>query len=227
MIASILSAALIGLLAAQQATEPSLSSSSSINLVEIVTAAALVVATILSFCFWYVANKPNIIVRPKFQSGSTTIVITNEGRTPAKNLRIKSKSLSLRRDSKETLDICLPAMYPKEELEYYVAPGHQAVNYEPYEFDVIHRRWLWKWAREKRNFTIDFRQYEHVLADHHVTTPFERTMDEIARIGNTLIQMHVNKKDRFRLWKETAKYRARTLRRRVAALLRRTNRSDG
>ena len=188
MNASDLSAALIGLLAVQQAAEPPLNSSSSINLVEIVTAAALVVATVLSFWFWYVANKPNIIVRPKFQSGSTTVVITNEGRTPAKNLRITSKSLKLRRDSKETLDICLPAMYPKEEIEYYVAPGHQAVQYEPYEFDVLHRRWLWRWVREKRHFTIDFRQYEYVLADHHVTTPFEHTMDEIARIGNTLIQ---------------------------------------
>lgn len=199
----------------------------SIGLVELVTAIALVCTAVLSFLFWYVANKPNIIVKPVFKSGSTTVVITNEGRIPAKSLRIMSSALKPVRDSDTTLDVLFPAMYPKEQIEYFVAPGHEAVKYEPYEFIVSHRRWLSRWPRERRKFKIDFKQYQATLADLHMSTPFEHDLGEIARIGNTLIQLHVNKKDRFRRWRTLGKFRARKLARWTASSLRKLTRRDG
>ena len=118
-------------------------------------------------------------------------------------------------------------MYPKEQIEYFVAPGHEAVNYEPYEFIVSHRRWLWRWPAERRKFKIDFKQYEAILADLHVSTPFERDLEQIARIGNTLIQMHVNKKDRFRLWRTRVKFRVRRLAKGAMSGLKKLARLDG
>lgn len=118
-------------------------------------------------------------------------------------------------------------MYPLEEIEYYVAPGSQAIAQEPYEFFLSHRRWIWRWPNEKRQFIIDFKQYEHSLADHHVSTPFEHHLEDIARIGQSLIQMHVSKKDRFRFRKEMAKHRARKLRAWLSTKIRRPNGSDG
>ena len=185
MSASLPSAVLWGWVGASLAHGTPGWSFSSISPVEFVTATALVCATVFSFLFWYVANKPNVIVKPVFKSGSATVVITNEGRIPARSLRVMSTSLKPVRDSDEALDVRLPAMYPKEQIEYFVAPGHEAVNYEPYEFIVSHRRWLWRWPAERRKFKIDFKQYEAILADLHVSTPFERDLEEIARIGNT------------------------------------------
>ena len=227
MIPSVLGTALIGSLAAMFAHEAPITSSTSLSLVESVTAGALVMATIFSFSFWYVANKPNVIIKPTLKSGSTTVVITNMGKSQAENVRISSESLKLNRNSDETLDIRLPTMYPQEEIEYYVAPGSQTVAQEPYEFYVSHRRWLWRWPREKRRFTIDFKQYEHSLADLHVSTPFENHLEDIARIGQSLIQMHVNKKDRFRFRKEMAKHRVRRLRTWLVTKTMRTNKPDG
>ena len=220
-------AALLGWAAAGFTHEASASSSSSISPVEFVTAIALVSATVLSFWFWYVANKPNIIVKPAFKSSTTTVVITNEGRTPAKRLRVTSTSLKPFRDSDDTLDVRLPAMYPKEQIEYYVGPGREVVDYEPYEFVVTHRRWLSRWPKEKRRFTIDFKQYEAMLTDLHVATPFERDMSQIARIGSTLIQMHVNKKDRPRLWRVRITALPKRLARRATLTLKRLTSSDG
>ena len=144
MSASLPSAVLWGWVGASLAHGAPGWSFSSISPVEFVTATALVCATVFSFLFWYVANKPNVIVKPVFKSGSATVVITNEGRIPARSLRVMSTSLKPVRDSDEALDVRLPAMYPKEQIEYYVAPGHEAVKYEPYEFIVSHRRWLWR-----------------------------------------------------------------------------------
>lgn len=202
-------------------------SPSSISPVEFVTATALVCATVFSFWFWYVANKPNVIVKPVFKSGSVTVVITNEGKVPATCLKVTSKSLKPVRDSDDALDVRLPAMYPKEQIEYYVAPGHKAVKYEPYEFVVSHRRWLCRWPTETRKFKIDFRQYEAILGDLHVSTPIEQNLEQIARIGNTLIQMHVNRKDRFRLWRTLFKVRGRRLAKWASSSLRKLVRPDG
>ena len=80
-------------------------------------AAALVVATILSFCFWYVANKlehhrqTEVSIRVHdYRHYERSIEPPRRTSESSPNL-----VLSLRRDSKETLDICLPAMYPKED----------------------------------------------------------------------------------------------------------------
>ena len=227
MSASLPSAVLWGWVGASLAHRAPGWSFSSISPVEFVTATALVCATVFSFLFWYVANKPNVIVKPVFKSGSATVVITNEGRIPARSLRVMSTSLKPVRDSDEALDVRLPAMYPKEQIEYFVAPGHEAVKYEPYEFIVSHRRWLWRWPAERRKFKIDFKQYEAILADLHVSTPFERDLEQIASIGNTLIQMHVNKKDRFRLWRMRVKYRAQRLAKRAMSGLKKLAKLDG
>lgn len=194
---------------------------------KLVTAFALASATVLSFWFWYVANKPNIIVKPTFKSSTTTVVITNEGRTPAKRVRITSTSLKPFRDSDDTLDVRLPAMYPKEQIEYYVGPGREVVDFEPYEFVVTHRRWLSRWPTERRRFTIDFNQYEAMLTDLHVATPLERDMRQIARIGNTLIQMHVDKKDRPRLWRVRITALPKRLIKHATSSLKRLTSSDG
>ena len=76
-------AALIGSVAAQLAHEAPVTPSSSISPVEYVTAGALGLATFFSFWFWYVANKPNVIIKPTLTSGSTTVVITNMGKSQA------------------------------------------------------------------------------------------------------------------------------------------------
>ena len=224
---SSLSGVLLSWVAAGFAHETPPTSSSSISTVEFVTAAALVCATLLSFWFWYVANKPNIIVKPTFKSGSTTVVITNEGRIPAKGLTITSDSLKPVEGSDETLNVRLPAMYPKEQIEYYVAPGRDAVNFEPYEFVMTHRRWLCRWPRERRRFTIDFKQYEAMLTDLHIATPLERDMRQLARIGNTLIQMHVTKKDRPRLWRMSITARVKRIAKRATSSLSNRSGSDG
>ena len=224
---SSLQGALQGWAAIGFAHEAPASSWSSIGLVEFVTALALVCATVLSFWFWYVANKPNIIVKPTFKSSSTTVVITNEGRIPAKSLRITSASLNPVEGSAETLDIRLPAMYPKEQIEYYVAPGRDAVDFEPYEFEVAHRRWLWRWPLEKRRFSIDFKQYESMLTDLHVATPLERDVRQIARTANSLIQMHIDKKDRPRLWRLSITVWAKRLVKRAMSFLSKLRGSDG
>lgn len=208
MIASLTGAAYAALVTA----DPALGSSS-VSLLEIVTAVALVTATALSFLFWYAASKPNVIVKPRLKSGYVTVVIANEGKAHAKDVRVTSESLPLDEDSAKTLDICLPAMYPKEEIEYFVAVSNHAVRHEPYEFDVSHKRWLFRWPRETRHFKVDFRQYENTLAEAHVTTPFENSLKDLARIGTTLVQMQVNKKDRFRVRKELAKRRVQKVRR--------------
>lgn len=226
MRASLLGAVFVGLVAGGLAQEAPAGVSSSISPLELITAIALVCATALSFVFWYVANKPNIIVKPAFKSGSTTVVITNEGRIPAKALRVMSAAFKPVRDSDDALDVLLPAMYPKEQIEYFVAPGHEAVKYEPYEFIVSHRRWLFRWPAERRKFKIDFKQYEAILADLHVSTPLEHDMGEIARIGNTLIQMHVNKKDRFRLWRTVTKRRGRQMAKWVVSRIKKLARPD-
>ena len=83
MIPSVTGTALIGPLAAMLANEAPVTSSTSLSLVEYVTAGALVIATIFSFWFWYVANKPNVIIKPTLKSGSTTVVITNMGKSQA------------------------------------------------------------------------------------------------------------------------------------------------
>ena len=126
MMPSVTGTALIGSLVAMLANEAPVTSSASFSLVEYVTAGALVIATFFSFWFWYVANKPNVIIKPTLKSGSTTVVITNMGKSQAEDVRILSESLRLSRNSDETLDIRLPTMYPQEEIEYYVAPGSQA-----------------------------------------------------------------------------------------------------
>ena len=61
------------------------------------------------FWFWYVANKPNVSGKPVFKSGSASVVITNEGRIPARSLRVMSTSLKPVRDSDEALNVSLPA----------------------------------------------------------------------------------------------------------------------
>lgn len=199
----------------------------SVGLLEIVTAIALSSATVFSFWFWYVANKPNVIVKPTFISGSTAVTIVNEGRTPAKHLRVVSASFQLRRDSDETLDISLPALYPKEELKYYAGVWSDAVKQEPYEFNVSHRRWLSRWPTEKRHFTVDFAPYEATLGEIESVGPFENTLTDLARIGHSLIQMHAHKKDRLRYKREILKYRFRQLKERVASRLGKTAKSDG
>ena len=222
MIASLASLTFAG----SAVAEPALQSTST-DWVEIVTAGAIALATGLSFLFWYAASKPNVIVKPSWRSGVATVVITNVGKALAKDLRVSAESLPLGEGSDETLDICLPAMYPQEEIEYFVAVGNHAVNHEPYEFDLSHRRWFFRWSRETRNFKIDFKQYRHTLTEHHVTTPFEKDLADIARVGNTLIRMHVNNKDRFRLRKERVRRRARNVRKRLVSGFKRVRNPDG
>ena len=227
MSASVPILAVSGWVGASLAHEVPVPAPSSISPVELVTATALVCATVFSFWFWYVANKPNVIVKPVFKSSSATVVITNQGRVPARRLKVTSTSLKPVRDSDDGLDVRLPAMYPKEQIEYYVAPGHEAVKYEPYEFVVSHRRWLCRWLTETRKFKIDFKQYEAILGDLHVSTPFEQNLEQIARIGNTLIQMQVNRKDRFRLWRTLLRVRGKRLAEWASSGLRKLTRLDG
>ena len=60
-----------------------------------------------------------------------------------------------------------------------------------------------------------------------MTTPFEKDLADIARVGNTLIRMHVNNKDRFRLRKERVRRRARNVRKRLVSGFKRVRNPDG
>ena len=57
--------------------------------------------------------------------------------------------------------------------------------------------------------------------------PSSKTLEQVARIGNTLIQMHVNNKDRFRLWRTLVKFRARRLAKGAISGLKKLARLDG
>ena len=174
----------------------------SFNLVELVTGGILLITLIFTFAFWYAANRPNIIIRSDPSDNSATIVIANEGLRPARNLTVTSDSFKLSKDTDQSFNRFLPVMYPKEQLEYYVAPGYEAVRLPEYEFDLVHDRWIIRrivpWWKETRHFTISFSQYADMLTSYNTPTRLEQDIRQIAQMGHILIKSQIDAIDRQR-----------------------------
>ena len=198
----------------------------SFNLVELATAVILFGTLILTIRLWYAANRPNIIVKQVARANSAIVVVTNEGLQSAKNLRITCNSFKLSEDSDEPFDIRFPAMQPKEQLEYFVAATHEAVEFPPYNFTVIHDKWGIPWWKERRAFVIDFSKYAYTLTSYHMPTRLEQDIREIAQMGQILIKSHINHIDRRRVRTEQIALRVKQLVGRTQTVLKRAFRQD-
>ena len=198
----------------------------SFNLVELATAVILFVTLILTIRFWYAANRPNIIVKQVARANSAIVVIANEGLQSANDLRITCDSFKLSEDSDEPFDISLPAMQPKEQLEYYVAPTHEAVKFPPYGFAVVHDKWGIPWRKERRTFVIDFSKYAYTLTSYHMPTRLEQDVRQLAQIGQILIKSHINELDQGPGRTERMQLRLKQLAGRTKVALKRVLRQD-
>lgn len=191
---------------------------SSVGLLSVVTAISVAIATILSFLFWYIANKPNVVARPKLQHGGLSVIVSNDGKIAAKSLRIISSDIELSRNSEqpETLNANLPAMYPGEFLEYFAGVGPRAKSLGRIEVEISYRRWLWlSWPKEKRLFQIDFDQYKGALIEVEQPSVLEGKMDELARSVSALVQWKVGRRDRLRLFRYRMRQYLRAAPRRI------------
>ena len=216
-------ASLLSYVANETASEGSFTS---FNLVELATALILFGTLILTIRFWYATNRPNVIVKQVARASAAIIVIANEGLQSAKNLRITCDAFKLSEDSDESLDIRLPAIQPKEQLEYFVAATHEAVKLPPYNFAVVHDKWGIPWWKERRAFVIDFRKYAYTLTSYHMPTRLEEDIRQIAQMGQILIKSHINKVDRRRVRTEQIALRVKQLVGRTQTALKRVFRQD-
>ena len=114
------------------------------NWLGITTLGVLAVSgVVLPFTYWYIANRPNVIVGPEFERGFASVRVRNDGRTSARNVSIRCDSLEVESESEAScLDARLGTLHPRQELEYFVGPGHEVLKSAPYVFEVEHDRWL-------------------------------------------------------------------------------------
>lgn len=200
------------------------STASDINLVEVVTAGILVFTAFLTISFWYMANRPNIIVRPELNHGALKVVLRNDGKVAARQLVLKSDGITTDRYSNppRTLDAQLPSMAPGEEIIYFVTVGAKAESMETVNVRIEHNRWLLRWAlglrRCRRDVSIDFSQYVGALADVHMPSNLENQLERLAEIGNALVKEPVTKGDRWRYLRYRLQQKAKHARERTSRL---------
>ena len=166
--------------------------------VSIGTVIFLAVGACLTFIFWYIANKPNILVCPSHKNGVFSVHIRNEGRVAARDVRVQCPTYIARRnDSAESFSVNFLMLQPGEDLEYHIGVGHKVIDHEPYVFTVNHRKWLAPKLREKREYAIDFSQYRDVIARLEMTTNLEKLMEDVARNTEALLRLSIRKLDRW------------------------------
>lgn len=151
--------------------------------------------------YWYIANRPNIIVRPSFDSTLVTFRVRNDGRSTARGLHIRCPTLIVDKQSTaESLDVSLPEFHARQEIEYFVGAGHEVVESDPYVVTTSHRLWLFGWlrVRTKRSFTVDLRGYRHALVS---LEPPNKLIDEVQRLNRSVqdvLQLGIRRIDRRR-----------------------------
>ncbi len=166
---------------------------------------------VLPATYWYIANRPNIIVRPSFDSTLVTFRVRNDGRSTARGLRIECPALIVDRESNDqTLDVKLPEFHARQEVEYFVGAGHDVIESDPYVVTTSHRLWLLGWLhiRITRSFTIDLRGYRHALVS---LEPPNKLVDEVQRLNRSIqdvLQLGIRRFDR-------RQYRVAALKRRI------------
>ena len=170
---------------------------------------------VLPVTYWYIVNRPNIIVRPRFDSNLVTFEISNQGRSTARDLYVRCPTLSLGREADApTLDTRLPEFHAKQEIVYFVGPAHQVIDNEPYLVSTSHLVWLLRGLRlrtRNRTFTIDLHAYTDTLVDLEPPSKLVDEVQQLSRKVQDVLQLMVYRRDRRR-------YRIEILRRRLANL---------
>ena len=131
---------------------------------DVATVIFLAIGASLTFIFWYIANKPNVLVFPSHTNGVFSVHVRNEGRVAARDVRVECPTYTpSRSDSTESFGVNFLTLQPGEDLEYHIGVGNKVIDHEPYVFAVNHRKWLMLIGRERRVYAIDFSQYRDVI----------------------------------------------------------------
>ncbi|MDE0134527.1 MAG: hypothetical protein OXM54_06770 [Acidimicrobiaceae bacterium] len=152
---------------------------------------------LLGFAYWYFANRPNVVVGPKFDRTFASVEVRNHGRTAAKKFRVKCPQLKFR-GQEEPLDQQFDHVQPQQSFEYFVGVGHELVDEEAYCFEVSYRRWLFWWlvGRVKYEVKIDFESYRNVLAASEPPNKLTQAVEDLSARAEELLQMLVAERDR-------------------------------
>jgi len=164
---------------------------------------------VLPVTYWYIVNRPNIVVRPRFDAGLVTFEISNQGRATARDLDIHCSMLNVGREpDAPVLDTRFPEFHAKQEVVYFVGPGHQVIDKEPYLVITSHRVWLLDKLpvrTKKRTFTIDLGAYTDTLVDLESPSKLVDEVQQLSRNVQDVLQFMVYKHDRRRYRVERAR----------------------
>ncbi|MDE0134532.1 MAG: hypothetical protein OXM54_06795, partial [Acidimicrobiaceae bacterium] len=164
---------------------------------------------VLPVTYWYIVNRPNIVVRPRFDSNLVTLEISNQGRATARDLRIHCSTLTVGRGpDAPALDSEFPEFHAKQEVAYFVGPGHEVIDNEPYLVITSHRLWLLgklPARTAKRTFTIDLRAYTDTLVDLESPSKLVDEVQQLSRNVQDVLQLMVYRHDRRRYRVERAR----------------------
>ena len=165
---------------------------------DVATVIFLAIGASLTFIFWYIANKPNVLVFPSHTNGVFSVHVRNEGRVAARDVRVECPTYTpSRSDSTESFGVNFLTLQPGEDLEYHIGVGNKVIDHEPYVFAVNHRKWLMLIGRERRVYAIDFSQYRDVIGRSEMTTNLEKLMEDVARNTEALLRLSIRKLDRW------------------------------
>lgn len=177
------------------------------DLVGILTVILLFVSgVILPVTYWYIANRPNVIARAKWEDGIAALIISNDGRTSARSVDIRCPSGNLPRyqTKGEVLHFHYALLHPGQHIEYFISGVNDAIEKGPYHFVIRYRRWF---ARGmllphlkyvKRTFDIDFDSYRHALIRGELSTQLNQQLENLARSVDAVLTTLVDKHD---LWR--------------------------
>lgn len=195
------------------------------NWLGITTLGVLAVSgVVLPFTYWYIANRPNVIVGPEFERGFASVRVRNDGRTSARRVSIRCETLEVVSDPEPVhLDARLGTLHPRQELEYFVGPGHEVLRSAPYVFKVEHDRWLFRGLPRvqttQRTFEIKFSDFRHILTTSDPVQQLTREVTDFGRTANATLKTLVARMDRrqfrYRRLKRWVKRRTASVRQRL------------
>ena len=167
------------------------------SFVGIVTLIVIGAGVVLGFIYWYLANRPNVVVCPRFDRTFASVEVHNHGRTAAAKFRIKCPQLKFR-DEDDPLDQEFDHVHPQQSFDYFVGVGHELVDEEPYCFEIRYRRWLFWWVigHAKRDVKIDFATYRNILAASESPSKLTQAVEDLTARAEELLQMLVAERDR-------------------------------
>lgn len=167
------------------------------GLVGLATLIVVGAGVVLGFIYWYLANRPNVVLCPRFDKTFASVEVRNHGRTAATKFRIKCPQLKFR-DEDDPLDQEFDHVHPQQSFDYFVGVGHDLVNEEPYCFEIRYRRWLfwWLFGNTKRDVKINFATYRNILAASESPSKLTRAIEDVTARAEELLQMLVAERDR-------------------------------